>query len=454
MEFVNPTAHGPTLLAAPARAHWGFTRIVRLILAAGMIGQAQVLLLLDQRLRISSHVSGDGVLGHWPLLWLFSLAAAAALIVSAAFPARSPVGKALAAAGCVLAWTYYAVLQPWWYFAGQLAGSAFFIPACVLLSVSALVFRDACLLARFVALEVADVIAPLPAAKARPSSFPEFTRQLEASPRFIPGIYLLQGIFLLILPLLFPLESSGPYLGNLSHAASGSSQNYIYLPALAGALLLAASLARRSNGHLSGAFALQSSVIALWFGTILLLGLPPVFYRSGPMTAHHYPSLLHLALTIGAIIPMFFTAAWAVRDLAWEERLAAVFQRLAAGCSFLALLPSLHWELHHIGEPPSPSGAFLGLIAASYVFVAFYPVPLRKIAIAIAIGATSSILMVVGTGLLLILLILPDFSGGSGSSRHRPEILIIFFTNLCLAAATAAVVISPPVDRSNAVPKS
>ena len=55
------------------RGKEGFSRLLRLILAAGMISQAWVLMVLDQRLRISRLVYSDGFLGHWPMLWIFFL---------------------------------------------------------------------------------------------------------------------------------------------------------------------------------------------------------------------------------------------------------------------------------------------------------------------------------------------------------------------------------------------
>lgn len=89
---------------------------------------------------------------------------------------------------------------------------------------------------------------------------------------------------------------------------------------------------------------------------MLLLGLPQAFYNQGLVDGHSAwppgPHIFHLALMAATIIPMFFIAAWAVRDLAKEERLAEVAERLAAGCCLLALLPMFHWELHPTSDSP------------------------------------------------------------------------------------------------------
>ena len=141
-----------------------------------------------------------------------------------------------------MAWAYCAVLEPWWYFAGQLAGFASFLLLCVLLITSRWVLRDSYLLARFLARGGGDVMARWSGVEGpRSTSSLEFTKQLEDSAGFIPSIYLLQGLFLVVLPFLFPLEHFSSYSENLSRQMAGSPQNYVYLPVLTGLLLLGAS---------------------------------------------------------------------------------------------------------------------------------------------------------------------------------------------------------------------
>jgi hypothetical protein len=71
-----------------------------------------------------------------------------------------------------------------------------------------------------------------------------FTKRLEASTAFIPAVYAADGIFLVALPFLFPLECHGAYAQCLSLAFSTRPYNAGFLPIPAGLLLLSAAIAR------------------------------------------------------------------------------------------------------------------------------------------------------------------------------------------------------------------
>jgi len=272
----------------------------------------------------------------------------------------------------------------------------------------------------------------------RSSSFNGFTERLEASTAFIPTIYAIDGIFLLSLPFLFPLECHGAYEQCLSLTFSTRPYNAGFLPIPAGLLFLSAAIARLSNDEpakvfASGLFALQASIIGLWFTVTKAPDLAMLLDRGSVPNAHSAPvfPFFRLLLLAATFFPLIFTAGWAIRDLLSRDTVRTVFRRAAAGCCLLALLPM---ALYSYSNPPPPLGDPVScFLSAVYLFGAFSPPSLRKPA-----RWTVGIISFLAVALMGFLLIAPDFSGFSYETRNRTDILVVFFTNLCLLATIIA----------------
>jgi hypothetical protein len=269
----------------------------------------------------------------------------------------------------------------------------------------------------------------------RPTSFNNFTTRLEASTAFIPAIFALDGIFLLSLPFLFPLECHVAYDQCLSLAFSIRPYNAGSLP-----IFLSAAIARIDKDEparvfASGLFALQASIISLWFVVTKAPDLTVLFQHPGVPNAHSapaFPSFFTLLLLAATFFPLIFTSGWAVRDLLSRDNVLAVCCRAAAGCCFLALLSM---ALNSYGQPPPPFGddPISYFVLSGYLFAVFSPPALRKPA-----RWTVGILSFLVVARMGFLLIVRDFSGFSYATRHRAEVLIVFLTNLCLLATTIA----------------
>jgi|HubBroStandDraft_6_1064221.scaffolds.fasta_scaffold489323_1 hypothetical protein len=171
-------------------------------------------------------------------------------------------------------------------------------------------------------------------------------------------MYAVDGIFLTSVPFLFPLECRGAYGQCLSLAFSTRPYNAGFLPIPAGLLFLGAAIARINNNEpakvfASGLFALQASIVGLWFAVTRVPDLPLILHRASGSNAPTFLPFFHLLLLAATFFPLIFTAGWAVRDLLSKETVRVVFRRGAAGCSFLALVPMF---LSSYGQPAPSSG--------------------------------------------------------------------------------------------------
>jgi hypothetical protein len=248
-------------------------------------------------------------------------------------------------------------------------------------------------------------------------------------------MYTLDGLFLIALPFLFPLECD-PYSACLARAFSVLPYSGGLLPILAGVLFLAAAYARAiidepPGVFASGLLALQASIIGLWFSVAKAPDLGKLLF-AGPGSHARNASiavpLLHLLALGATFIPPLFTAGWAMRDLLPKDTICALFRRSAAGCALLALLSMALYSFNDF-----TIGAILWFVLAVYAFAAFSP-PRLHIAARLS-AATISGLVIACAGLNLIA---PDFSGFSYATSHHTELLIILFANFCLLVTTLA----------------
>lgn len=252
-------------------------------------------------------------------------------------------------------------------------------------------------------------------------------------------MYAYNGIFLVSLPFLFPLECHGAYAQCLSLAFSTRPYTAGFLPIPAGLLFLSAAMARINNDKpervfASGLFALQASVIGLGFAVTRAPDLAMLLLRGSGLTARSTPAsppFLHVLLLAATFFPLLFTSGWAVRDLLLQDTVRAVFRRGAAGFSVLALLPMALTSYSH--PLPPIGGPISYFVLAGYLFGAFSPPAWRKSA-----RWTVGVISFLVAALMGLCLIAPDFSGFSYETVNRTEVLIVFFTNLCLLGTTIA----------------
>jgi hypothetical protein len=416
---------------APPQTRGRFTRFVRIAMAIAMFSQVAVLLKLNGLEIPLFQNSGRHWL--WAELLVCFLGACAAFTTAALFQERRLTGNLAAGIGCVLAWAYYLLMEPFAYFASEQSSTLFALPFLLLLPIATI-------------LSLRDVFVELKAfgrkaagsSESRPESLNAILRGLEETEYFIPALYVLQGTSVLVLLFLASLDKPFSFTANLGNSTAAWSENSFYLLLAAGVLSISAAVLRNSARTASGIIALQGALAGFWFGFIVfratvnaafLHGLAP---KSGSAdSAGGVGGTILLALFF---LPLVFTFSHSVKDLLETENAAAILMRLMAGCCGIVLLRLFQWR--EVGLSVGASlfliGGFLG-----YVLAAVHPRSFFWYAVAAASLCASLALIVLGT-----LLILPDFSGSSLFTRQRSDISFVLLANIGLAFATAIAAVS------------
>jgi hypothetical protein len=392
---------------ARPRTRGRFTRIVRVAMAIAMCSQAAVLWKLNG-LGILSF-KGPQAAGLLPELLVCFFGAAASFAVSVLVRERPLIANLVAGAGCVLACLYYLFMEPVAFFAAQLSSDLFVLPLVLLLPTSSI-------------LTLRDIVVGLKAAgkKERPDSALQKPRE---STYLVTAIYAIQGALLLLLLFLESLPQPLPFRPNFGNASIPWINNFFYLLFFAGLLSISAAVLRSSQRTASAIIALQGTLAGFWFGLMVFIAYAdPVFlHRIGVWAS------ITLALFF---LPLFFTLAFTLRDLLAAEHATAILLRLAAGCCAIALLREFRWP--EVGHSVEDSLLLIGVLLG-YLLVAFHPPSYFRYAVALA--AVPATLAILFNGFVLVM---PDFSGMSLYTRERPDVLLVFFTNVALILATGA----------------
>lgn len=267
--------------------------------------------------------------------------------------------------------------------------------------------------------------------------------KLEEKEYFIPAIYLLQGILLSALPLLPSMDKPFSFTRNLWHPGAPWSENFFYLPMVAGLILIAASFLRNSERSASGMLALQGTLAGFWFGIFTLFAsADTLVYRKSPIqepaTGILGVGAVDAVLLAFFFSPLIFTFLYALKDLRQIENVKATLMRLMAGCCEIALLRLFRWQ--ETGNSVGGS-LFLICVCGVYLLTAFHP-PLTYPYAAKA-GAACSLLAVIATSFFLVI---PDFSGFSVVTRQHSDLLLILLVNAGLGIASA-VALNPNSSR-------
>ena len=394
-----------------ARTRGRFTRIVRVAMAIAMCSQAAVLWKLNG-LGILSF-KGPQAAGLLPELLVCFLGAAASFAVSVLLRERPLIANLAAGAGCVLACSYYLFMEPVAFFAAQLTSDLFVLPLILLLPVASI-------------LTLRDVVVGLKAAgKKEPSA--AILQKSEESDHLVPSVYAVQGAFLLLLLFLESLNQPLPFRPNFGNASLPWINNFFYLLFFAGLLSISAAVLRNSQRTVSAIVALQGTLAGFWFGLLVFIAsIDPV----APRRIGAWGSITLVLF----FLPLFFTFAFTLRGLLAAEHATAILLRLAAGCCGIALLREFRWP--EVGHDVESSLLLIGVLLC-YLLVAFHPPSYFRYAVALA-GVTAAL------GILFngFVLIMPDFSGMSPVTRERPDVLLVFFTNVALILATGATAFS------------
>jgi len=396
---------------ARPRTRGRFTQIVRVATAIAMCSQAAVLWKLNGLGMLS--FKGPQAAGLLPELLVCFFGAAAAFAVSVLLRERPLIANLAAGSGCVLACSYYVFMEPVAFFAAQLTSDLFVLPLVLLLPVASI-------------LTLRDVIVGLKAAgKKEPSA--AIRQKSEKSDHLVPSVYAVQGAFLLLLLFLESLNQPLPFRPNFGNASLPWINNFFYLLFFAGLLSISAAVLRNSQRTVSSIIALQGTLAGFWFGLLVFISYvdPVVSHRVGAWGA------ITLVLFF---LPLFFTFSFTLRDLLAGEHATAIALRLMAGCCAIALLREFRWP--EVGHSVEDSLLLIGVLLG-YLLVAFHPPSYFRYAVALA-GVTAT-LTILFNGFVLVM---PDFSGMSLYTRERPDVLLVFFTNVALILATGATAFS------------
>lgn len=401
----------PWPTAARPRTRGRFTQIVRVAMAIAMCSQAAVLWKLNGLGRLS--FKGPQAAGLLPELLVCFFGAAASFAVSALLRERPLIANLAAGAGCVLACSYYLLMEPVAFFAAQLASTLFVLPMVLLLPVASI-------------LTLRHVVVGLRAAgKKGPSA--AIRQKSEESEYLVPSLYAVQGAFLLCLLFLESLDQPLPFRPNFGNASLPWIDNFFYLLLVGGLLAISAAILRNSQRTASAIIALQGTLAGFWFGLLVFIAY------ADPVVLHRISAWEMILLAL-FFLPLFFTLPLTLRDLLAAEHATAILLRLMAGCSAIALLREFRWSevAHDVGT----SLLLIGVLLC-YLLVAFHPPSYFRYAVALA-GITSALAILFNGAAIVI----PDFSGMSVFARERPDVLLVFFTNVVLLLATGATAFS------------
>ena len=405
---MDPVGQGiPRPKVARPRTRGRFTRIVRAAMAIAMCSQAAVLWKLNG-LGILSF-EGPQAAGILPELLVCFFGAAASFAVSVLLRERPLIANLAAGAGCVLACSYYLLMEPVAFFAAQLTSDLFVLPLVLLLPVASI-------------LTLRDVVVGLTAAgKKEPSAA---TRQKsERSGHLVRWAYAVQGAFLLLLLFLESLNQPLPFRPNFGNASLPWINNFFYLLFFAGVLSISAAVLRNSQQTASAIIALQGTLAGFWFGFLVFISyVDPVTSRRGGAGGA-------IALVL-FFLPLFFTFSYTLRGLLAAEQATAIVLRLMAGCCAIALLREFRWP--EVGHSVENSLLLIGFLLG-YLLVAFHPPSYFRFAVALAAVTAAQEILFNG-----FVLVMPDFSGMSVFTRERSDVLLVFFTNVALILATGA----------------
>jgi hypothetical protein len=332
-------------------------------MAIAMFSQVAVLLKLNG-LEIPL-LQNSGRHWLWAELLVCFLGASAAFTTASLFQERRLTGNLAAGIGCVLAWAYYLLMEPFAYFVSEQSSALFVLRFFLLLPIATILsLRDV-----FVELKALGRNA-VGSRESRPKSLNTILRRLEETEYFIPALYV-QGTSLLVLLFLASLDKPFSFTANLGNSTAEWSENSFYLLLAAGVLSISAAVLRNSARTASGIIALQGALAGFWFGfivfraTVNAVFLHSLAPKSGSAdSAGGVGGTILLALFF---LPLVFTFSYSVKDLLETENAAAILMRLMAGCCDIVLLRLFQWR--EVGLSVAASlfliGGFLGYVLAA-----------------------------------------------------------------------------------------
>jgi len=397
--------------------------VLRFGLALGMICQLLVLSDLNKTIRIGATRVG-GIPGA-PVL-----SAALAILAAPAWSAallwgRSAKATIASVIGCLLAWSYYAATLRWSYFAAHQHGLLYLLPFFPWLFVATgVTLRDA-----YVAGGQATA-AGLRTLGFEAKSKLGFTKELEETKLFVPAVYAMTAVILLLHRPLFLFSRRIAFVLAWTLRGKPWTHHFTWLPVASGLGLALAAGLRSARRALAGQAGLSASVLGCVYGALVLhtFSLEIEMERRSAQQFGTKVSgdILDWVLVAASFVPVLVSFVFAARDAAKGEPMRNVVVRITAALCFAAMVIFAQ----DLGLEPRVFQIYILCFAVAYLFCALHPVFLTDYALGTSLGQAFLVLalfkfvlqrglvlsaelwVIAGANVLLVLVVLLSVLGG------------------------------------------